>query len=391
MNDSCKSLVDIALWRAKNQPEKIVYRFLEDGESDERTMTFLELDQHSKTIGSLLQQHTSPGERVLILVPAGLDFITSFFGSLYAGVIAIPVPPPHYARIDKTLGATLRILNDAKPTVVILDQKLHAAIKKSPEIARKFERIHFIHVNDSLMDRSADWRHPDLTEDDLALLQYTSGSTYTPKGVMITHKNLLNNLGAIEKAMGLTEKDETVFWLPPFHDMGLIGGILQPLYSGITATLIPHLLFLQKPLRWLSAISKYKATTSGAPNFAYELCLKKVKPEQRDQLDLSSWEIAINGAEPINVKTMNDFKEYFSSCGFWETAFIPCYGLAEATLMATAASKDRPFITTGISKKGLKLNEVKITSDVEKDYHSIVSCGRCIDEHEIKIVNPKSC
>ncbi|WP_370476579.1 fatty acyl-AMP ligase [Tamlana flava] len=385
------TLVDVVLMRAKYQPDKLVYRFLKDGESHEHTMTFRQLDQRSKSIASELQRRTSPGERVLLLVPAGLDFISSFFGTLYAGNISIPVPPPHFARIERTLNATLRVIKDANPSVVIVDSKLHSIIKHNPEIVRKFEGIHFVIVGDDIDDSSNLWERPNVSGEDLALLQYTSGSTYTPKGVMLSHNNLLSNLEAIERSMDLTEKNESVFWLPPFHDMGLIGGILQPLYSGFTVTLIPHLLFLQRPIRWLQAISKYKALTTGAPNSAYELCLKKVKPEQRDELDLSSLEIAINGAEPINVSTLNRFKKYFSSAGFRETAFIPCYGLAEATLMVAADSKLSSSGTARIGRRGLERNEVEFSSINEKDLQTLVSCGRCIDKHEIKIVNPESC
>jgi acyl-CoA synthetase (AMP-forming)/AMP-acid ligase II len=387
MNDSLKSLVDILQWRSTNQPNKRIYRFLQDGEDEERTMTLGELNVRAKSIASELQKVASKGERGLILLPAGLDFIVAKLGCLCAGIIAVPVPPPHHLRIEKSIHATLRIINDAKPSLVLLHKNLSEAIKRSPQLASKFNGIHFIEFDEDLPDTSSAWRNPDISEEDIAFLQYTSGSTSAPKGVMISHKNLMSNLHAIERSMGLSETNESVFWLPPYHDMGLIGGILQPLYSGFTVTLIPHLLFLQKPVRWLNALSKYEANTSGAPNFAYELCLKKVTPEQRDQLDLSKWEIAMNGAEAVNLQTMEKFRDYFAPCGFQQNAFAPCYGLAEATLMISSISTLDTYHSVNISRTALKENKVVFHQD-ETDLQTIVGCGKCIDDHQLKIVDP---
>jgi acyl-CoA synthetase (AMP-forming)/AMP-acid ligase II len=191
--------------------------------------------------------------------------------------------------VDKSLPNVLRIVNDAKPAVAITGLSLYDAIRSRKEFSIAFCNIKFV-VTDAneIENKTYKWKEPAIDRNDIAFLQYSSGSTSAPKGVIVTHNNLLHNLSIIEEAMGLTEKSHTVFWLPPYHDMGLIGGILQALYTGYTSTLIPHLMFLQKPIRWLQAITRYQATASGGPNFAYDLCVRKIRPEQREQLDFSS-------------------------------------------------------------------------------------------------------
>ncbi|WP_228853305.1 fatty acyl-AMP ligase [Aegicerativicinus sediminis] len=390
MIDSKKSLVDVLLFRAQKQPDKIIYRFLVDGESEEELLTFKSLAQLSKSIGARLQRVAHFGARVLILVPNGIDFITSFFGTICAGAVPVPLSPPHHARIEKTLTIALRILKDCNPEVVVLHKKLYEAIHSKPYLKRQFNGVKFILLNEDKKDLSLEWKNPNILVDHLAFLQYTSGSTSAPKGVMVSHGNVLNNLRAIEKEMELNETIESVFWLPPFHDMGLIGGMLQPLYTGFTVTLIPHLLFLQKPIRWLWAISKFKAYISGAPNFAYELCLKKIKPEERDKLDLSDWKVAMNGAEPISVNTLEEFEAYFNSVGFQGSSFVPCYGLAEGTLMVAAVSSHQSYAFKKLIKTGISANKIEPAADNGPDSTEIVSCGKVIDNHQLLIVNPET-
>jgi acyl-CoA synthetase (AMP-forming)/AMP-acid ligase II len=204
---------------------------------------------------------------------------------------------------------------------------------------------------------------------------------------MVTHNNLLHNLDIIEKSMGLTDKSKTVFWLPPYHDMGLIGGILQPLYTGYPVTLMSHLMFLQRPIRWLQAITRFHATASGGPNFAYDLCVRKIRPEQREQLDLSAWEVAFNGAEPIHHKTLDQFADYFAPCGFCREAFVPCYGLAEATLMVVGGPKARLPVTKNLVKSGLAENKAIITIESSKDTQTVVSCGQNTGRQKIRIID----
>ena len=243
---------------------------------------------------------------------------------------------------------------------------------------------------ESMGGASEKWDRPEINGNDIAFLQYTSGSTTTPKGVMVSHQNLIHNLNFIQESFGQTSESRTVIWLPPYHDMGLIGGILQPLFTGNPVTLIPHLMFLQRPIRWLEAITRFKATTSGGPNFAYELCLRKIKPEQRELLDLSSWKVAFNGAEPINPKTLEQFSEIFAPCGFRRESFLTCYGLAESTLLVAGGPNDRLPVVKAFQKSALEVN--RIISDFENtgDAKVLVGCGRNFGGQLIRIVDPET-
>ena len=381
------SLVDFLHWRAKNQPNELAYRFLLDGEYDEVCLSYQELDQRARSIAALLQSSAKVGDRALLLYPPGLDFIVAYFGCLYARIIAIPAYPPHPNRLEKTLPTILRIAADAKPSVALLTSTLFENISSQNAIKNKFGTIKLLVTDcDEVNDLTGKWQQPGIEGNDTAFLQYTSGSTTIPRGVMVTHSNLMHNLDLIEESFGLTSKSQTVFWLPPYHDMGLIG-ILQSLYTGYPVTLMPHLMFLQRPFRWLQAISRFRATCSGGPNFAYDLCIRKVKPEQREQLDLSSWEVAFNGAEPIYNKTLKQFADYFSSCGFRREAFLPCYGLAEATLMVVGAPKSRFPVTQNLMTSGLEQNQVIISPNKNEDTRTVVSCGKNMPNQKIRIVN----
>lgn len=385
------SLVDILRRHAKNQPQGLSFRFLTDGEFDEVEITYEALDRRARAIGARLQACTKAGDRVLILLPAGLDFVAAYFGCLYARIIAIPVSPPHPARLEESLAATLRIAADAVPAAALLNASLFEAIEMRHTTRDQFSRMCLLVTDrEDEQDWAGQWRRADITASDIAFLQYTSGSTTTPKGVMVSHGNLLHNLSLIEKSMGLTSNTRTVFWLPPFHDMGLIGGILQAVYTGYPATLIPHLMFLQRPFRWLQAITRFKATVNGGPNFAYELCVRKIKPEQREQLDLSAWEVAFTGAEPVHHQTLELFAAYFAPCGFRREAFFPCYGLAEATLMVTGGPRNRLPVTVNLLKSGLEANKVILAPETSTDSRTVVGCGQHTGGQKISLVDPET-
>lgn len=391
MKDLTISLADVLQQRAVYQPQKLAYRLLKDGEENEISLTYEELDRRARAIGALLQTATRPGDRVLLLFSTGLDFIAAYFGCLYAGVVAIPLTPPHPARVEKSLAAMLRIIDDAKPTAALLNTPLFTAITAKQSVKEKFSKLRLLLTDREDLDSWADrWEMQGTKGKDLAFLQYTSGSTTTPKGVMVSHANLLHNLSVLEASMELTVDSQIVTWLPPCHDMGLVGGILQGVYTGYTVTLIPHLLFLQRPIRWLKAISKFKATTSGGPNFAYELCLRKIKPAQRDQLDLSSWKIAFNGAEPIYHKTLEQFADFFASCGFRREAFFPCYGLAEATLMVVGGPKWRAPVSKKVLKSALENREIVVVSSSDTDSQVLVSSGQNLANQNLRIVDPET-
>jgi acyl-CoA synthetase (AMP-forming)/AMP-acid ligase II len=391
MKQPFHSLISILRNRAQDYPHKQTYRFLEDGEFKEIILTNEELDRHARAIGAKLQALSSEGDRVLMLFSPGIDFIRAYFGCLYAKVMAVPVYPPHPVRIERTIQIIEGIINDADPTIAMLSSILYQAIISKHEIKKIFKGVKFLIIDDIEIEPwSHEWIHPEINEDDIAFLQYTSGSTTEPKGVMVSHSNLLYNMELIAKCFGVSKQSHGVIWLPPYHDMGLIGGILQPLYSGISVTLMPHMQFLQKPFRWLDAISRYKGTISGGPNFAFDLCVNKIKAEQRDQLDLSSWEVAFNGAEPVYHHTLSQFAEYFAPCGFEMKAFLPCYGLAESTLMVTGGPRNRLPTMKNILDSGLKENELVFVDQESEHARKIVSCGRNLSSQNIKIVNPET-
>ncbi|MCM8569380.1 fatty acyl-AMP ligase [Gramella jeungdoensis] len=390
MVDLQNSLVDILSWRANHQPHKLAYRFQLDGENDELSITYKELDLKARSIGSTLQNYTKKFDRVILLLPCGLEFIAAFLGCLYARVIAIPLPPPHPARVKKTLAATLRIIKDANPSVALLDSSLLKSINSQTDIKSQLSKLTLIPIDqENMMENPERWVKPGAIPEEIAFLQYTSGSTLSPRGVMISHGNLLSNLYHIEKSFEQNSRSRTVIWLPPYHDMGLIGGILQPLFTGNIVTLMPHLMFLQRPIRWLKAISRFRATTSGGPNFAYELCLRKIRPDQLEGLDLSSWDVAFNGAEPINLETLERFSEYFAPCGFRPEAFLTCYGLAEATLMVSGVSKAKIPEFKRLNKRELA-NHRAINSSSPENSLPVVSCGQVSELSTLMIVNPES-
>ena len=325
------SLIQVLQARAAEHAVARAYTFLASGEEESAGLSFAELDRRARAIAAGLQRSGTEREPVLLLYPSGLEFVAAFCGCLYAGAIAVPAYPPGSSR---GLGRLHAILGDARPRRVLTESSLlprvRAGLASSPEPGAE------ILATDAIPDEAAEgWRDPECAGGDLAFLQYTSGSTSTPRGVMVTHANLVHNERAIQEAFVQDERSLVVSWLPLYHDMGLIGGVLQPLFTGAGCILMPPASFLQKPRRWLEAISRYRADTSGGPDFAYDLCVRKIGEEERAGLDLSSWRVAFNGAEPVRCDTLRRFAEAFAPCGFRRRSFHPCYGLAEATLMVS--------------------------------------------------------
>ena len=381
------TLVDILRNRAREQPNFSIYSFLVDGENEELSLTYSELERKAKAIAAYLQSITSPQDRVLLLYPAGLDYITAFFGCLYAGVIAIPAYPP---RPNRSLSRIQNILHNAQTDIALTNSDTFQSLEKQLEKTPELKKLRWIATNAIAPSQGKNWHEPDVSEDSIAFLQYTSGSTAEPKGVKIAYKNLLHNLEAIYRCFRHSPQSKGVIWLPPYHDMGLIGGILQPLYGGFPVTLMSPLIFLQNPLRWLRAISNIQATTSGGPNFAYDLCVRKFKSEQLTGLDLSSWQVAFNGAEPINNETLKQFTKTFAPYGFDPSAFYPCYGMAEATLIISGGSGDRAVVTKTVQRKALEENKIIPSDAKDVNPHTLVSCGRSLIDQKIAIVHPET-
>ncbi|MBW4537641.1 MAG: amino acid adenylation domain-containing protein [Myxacorys chilensis ATA2-1-KO14] len=385
--DRC-TLVDLVRHRAMHQPDQTAYRFLGDGETETASLTYQELDRRSRAIAAQLQAFNLRGERALLLYPPGLDYITAFFGCLYAGVIAVPAYPPHNQRNTPRIRA---VVADANAAIALTTSTIQDRTQFLLADKTELNNLQWL-ATDTLDDRLAeDWQAPAIAADSLAFLQYTSGSTGTPKGVMLSHGNLLHNAAITYHCMEHSDASQFVSWLPVYHDMGLIGGVLQPLYGGFPCTLMSPASFLQRPYRWLQAISRFGGTTSGGPNFAYEFCIEKITPEQRKTLDLSSWSVAFNGAEPIRQSTLQRFADTFAECGFRPEAFYPCYGLAEASLMVSGSCKaDRPVSKT-VDAVALEQNRIVDTvSENQTASCVLVGSGQAVPEQQIAIAHPES-
>jgi amino acid adenylation domain-containing protein len=375
---------DILRLRANRQPDRTAYTHLVDGETREIHVTYGELDRQARAIGAWLQSHEGVGQRGLLLYPSGLDYIAAFFGCLYAGAVAIPAYPPRFNRLLSRLEA---IVADAQASFALTTRTIFSRIEPVLAQNARLQKLRWV-ITDEIRDDAAEqWREPSIDTKTLAFIQYTSGSTATPKGVMVTHGNLLHNQELISAAFGQDENSVVVGWLPIYHDMGLIGNVLQPVYTGAKCVLMSPMSFLQRPFRWLSAISRYKATTSGGPNFAYDMCLRKIGPEQRASLDLSSWRVAFNGSEPVREETLKRFAEGFASCGFNEEAFHPCYGLAEATLLVSGGRMGAS-VSRRLDARALESNRAREAADEETNYRTIVSCGRLPESQRVVIADP---
>ncbi|NER35047.1 MAG: fatty acyl-AMP ligase [Oscillatoria sp. SIO1A7] len=381
------TIVSLLRDRATSEPDKIGYSFLgEDGETVKASLTYQELDRQARAIAAQLQNLGAAGERALLIYPfsQGLEFVAGFFGCLYAGVTAVTTYPP---RPNQSLSGFEARAASCQAKFVLATKALLANLEgKWPENTGLAECQKL--ATDSIPSSLAEeWQEPDLNKDYLAFLQYTSGSTGNPKGVIVTHENILHNSAQIYKCFGHSTNSQGVIWLPAYHDMGLIGGIIQPLYGGFPVALMSPMTFLQKPLSWLKAISRYKATTSGGPNFAYDLCARKATPELLETLDLSSWEVAFSGAEPVRAKTLEQFAIAYKACGFRHSAFYPCYGMAETTLLVSGGLKDDPPAIKYVEELALEQNRV-VPAEPGKGARAIVSCGRGWLGQEILIVDP---
>jgi amino acid adenylation domain-containing protein len=381
------TIVELLRNRSSQQAKQLSYTFLADGETESDRLTYQELDRCSRAIASQLQSLGLSGERALLLYPPGLEYLAAFFGCLYAGVVAVPAYPP---RNQRNTPRILAILEDAQAAIILTTSGILSQVQSL--FADKFDidHIHWLATDNLTPGIEEGWQKPLINTDTLAFLQYTSGSTGTPKGVMLSHGNLLHNAVVTRQYMEHSSSSKFVTWLPVYHDMGLIGGVLQPLYGGFPCIMMPPAAFLQRPYRWLEAISRYRGTTSGAPNFAYELCIEKITPEQRSTLDLSSWNVAFNGAEPIRQETLERFATTFAECGFCPEAFYPCYGMAEATLMVTGSVKNALVTTKTLQKTALESNHIVDAATNEENSIALVSCGQVVPQQHIVIANPET-
>jgi acyl-CoA synthetase (AMP-forming)/AMP-acid ligase II len=309
-------LIELLRQRADKNEHAAAYRWLQDGEVEAGSLACRELDLRARAIAAQLQTHISRGARVLLLYPAGLEFICGLFGCLYAGAVPVPALAPRSSRDSERFHA------------ILLDCQPEAALTAS----KKFHSIEQLLLQDGVRPIATDlvpsamaeqWVCPPISSQALAYLQYTSGSTVSPRGVLLTHQNVLENLASIADSGGFDRDSVSVCWLPHFHDLGLVYGIFQALYSGLETILFSPLAFVQRPIRWLKAISRYRGTHCGAPNFGYEHCIRRISASECSDIDLTSWRVAFSGAEQIQHDTLVRFAREFAPYGFREKAFYP--------------------------------------------------------------------
>jgi acyl-CoA synthetase (AMP-forming)/AMP-acid ligase II len=392
MTHNFRSLVAMLRYRALHQGNCRAYTFLTDGETETASLTYAQLDRRARAIAAALADRgASPGDRVILLYPPGLDFITAFFGAIYAGVLAVPCYPPHRAQLARSLPRLTAILANAEPSFVLCSAEvagLSALVAHVPML----NAVPWVATDTLGNDAAASWKEPDVNPSTLAFLQYTSGSTAAPRGVMVTHGNLLHNLAVANQVEENDRHSVSVSWLPVIHDMGLIEGVLEPAYAAYPAYVMSPATFLQRPIRWLRAITKYRATNSGGPNFAYDLCARKITAEQRSTLDLSSWRVAYNGAEPIRSETLTAFFETFRDCGFRWNSFYPVYGLAESTLVVTSGRRTYQPVFFEADASALCSGRIEeASSDGSSRRVSLVSSGPPTVGTRVLIVNPDTC
>ncbi len=380
-----RSFVDLLRRRAAEQPDDLAYVFLKEGEEEGERLAYGPLEARVRAVAARLQQVGASGERVLLLYPSGLDFVTAFLACLYAGAVAVPTYPP---RSKRSLPRLEAIAADARPRVVLTTSAL---LPRITEWAAGVRCLATDAIDPDLTEAWAEaWTDPGAGPETLAFLQYTSGSTALPKGVEVSHGNLLYNEEMIRRAFGQSRESVIVSWLPLYHDMGLIGGVLQPAYLGARCILLSPVAFLQRPARWLEAISRYRATTSGGPNFAYNLCVRKVREAERAGLDLSTWDVAFNGAEPVRPETLDRFAAAFAPAGFRRRAFYPCYGLAEATLFVTGGDPAAEPVLTEVDGAALEKGRVSDPIGGPETGRRLVGCGRPAAGQQVVIVDPET-
>ncbi|PNB72966.1 non-ribosomal peptide synthetase [Pseudomonas sp. GW456-E7] len=366
--------------RAALTPDRVALRFLAETPEQAVVLSYRELDQRARTIAGALQAQADVGDRAVLLFPSGPDYVAAFFGCLYAGVIAVPAYPPESTRRHHQ-ERLLSIISDAQPRLLLTSAGLR-------DLLQQIDGAPPLLCVDTLDGALAErWVAADMQDDHIAFLQYTSGSTALPKGVQVSHGNLVANELLIRHGFGidLNPDDVIVSWLPLYHDMGLIGGLLQPIFSGVPCVLMSPAYFLGRPLRWLEAISEYGGTISGGPDFAYRLCSERVSESALERLDLSGWRVAYSGSEPIRLDTLERFAEKFATCGFAADSFMASYGLAEATLFVAGTARGEGIGSLRVDDQALAQNRVEAGEG-----SPIMSCGISQPAHAVLIVDPVS-
>jgi len=374
------TLIDTLLRRRESSDT--LYSFQE--RSGDESLGYAALYDDASSVAALLQSEFAPRSVGLLLFPAGLDFIRAFFGMTLANMVSVPTPLP---KPNRPLTHVSHIALDCQASFVLCAgadfDRLRDLFIDTP-----LGRLPWINLDDRARFAGPDWRRPSVTDDLTVLLQYTSGSTGTPRGIPLSHRNLLGNLEAIRLNFGHSSASRGVIWLPPYHDMGLIGGLLEPLYVGFPVLLFSPFQFLLHPIKWLQAISDFRASTSGGPNFAYDYCVSKISEEQKSCLDLSCWQVAFVGAEPIQAATLKRFETAFRAAGFASTAWHPCYGLAEATLLVSAKTIAQERFECCFDQRALEQGAVQAVDATHAHARTLVSCGLPAQSTAVRVIHP---
>ncbi|MDQ1612096.1 MAG: hypothetical protein QOG00_2027 [Pyrinomonadaceae bacterium] len=376
------TLIEMLRDRAAARPDADGFVWIAADEGHERRLSYAGLDTRARAVAAWLQANVKRGDRVALMFDPGLEFLAGFFGCLYAGAIAVPAYGSRGRRDRNRIEA---IIQDSRPAAVLTGG---ARASQVMEFARG-RGVRAVAVETITDDAASGWTDPGARALELAYLQYTSGSTTTPRGVMITHGNVVSNLAYIAAAGDLSPDSFTVSWLPHFHDMGLVYGLLLPLHVGCPVALFSYASFVQRPARWLEAVTRYRATHSGGPNAAYELCTNRITPEDREQLDLNSWRVAFNGAEPLRAATLDRFVSTFTPAGFRRAAFYPVYGLAEATLKVTSPQAGEGYRVARVGRDEWLRGTASASQSGEAEI-PLVGCGRAGEGHAVRIVNPET-
>ena len=389
-SDPDATLIELLRRPAIEQPDRLAFTFLPDGETEKNAFTFAEIDLHARAVAAWLGSTSTRGDRVLLLNPSGPDFVCSLFGCFYAGAVAVPAYPLDSTRLQRTASRLRGIVNDAQPVVGLTTASSLGLLDKVVGIYPELKRVRWIATESISLNCAANWMRPATEADTLAILQYTSGSTATPKGVMISHRNVLENARMIQEAHQYSDNCTFVGWIPLAHDWGLINNVLQPVYLRASSILMPPEAFLQKPIRWLRAISRFENVTSGGPSFAYDLCVARITNEERDGLNLESWICAGIGANPVRPATLDRFVTKFGGCGFRRKAFYCGYGLAEATLLVCDSDRSEEPRILRVQKAALEQNNVLINPPEDVPASNIVSCGKPPSAERVVIADPRT-
>lgn len=362
-------------------PGKPAFIFLEDGEQAERTISFGELNTRVEQLGSVLAERQPQGQRALLVYQDIMEFTVSFLACQHAGLIAVPV---FLSKGSKQVARFINLMEDAGVSLILSTSDLEAQVQQVLSGYLQTSGIELV-ATESIRGEAASPRGAG--KSGIAFIQYTSGSTGRPKGVVVTRENLMHNELLIQNTFGCDSSSVIFSWLPFHHDMGLIGNILHTIYVGCTCVLMSPYHFMQRPRRWLEGITKYKATHSGGPNFAYDFCLGKIPPAELEGLDLSSWKVAYNGSEPVRAETIRRFSRYFEKVGFRQNVFYPCYGLAEATLLVSGGKDDKAPAILFIEKDPQSRNGIVVSGKDSNAAKPVVSSGRPAPETYVKIIS----